>query len=852
MKFKNSAGDRRRGYLHFAMASVGMAALIAPGVAWAQVAPAEEVSADDAGDIIVTARRSDERLQDVPASIQAVTGETLQKLNITTVDDLSKISPGLTLVNNNASTQVTLRGVSWRPGSGTPATPIYFNEVPFDPGQTVVSMFDIGQVEVLRGPQGTSRGAPSISGAVTLTTKKPNLTEFGGFAQGFYASDNHWNVQAGLNVPIIKDVLAIRLAGNLENSRGNRVFSVNSAIKPSIEDRSFRATVLFKPTDTLTLQGMYQVRRTDKKIYTQVVGTGSPGAAASATAFFGTLGAIPANFNGPALTLEDRKSVQDFPSLFDERVDLLTVNASWDVFGHTLSYNFGRQFNRSPASFTSVDPLNMIPGFEAYTSPENVGLPSWRTHEIRISSRPDDSRPFDYDIGWFSKRSGGGGILFSAPTYLAGAFGAPNALPGAVTTPNPAYVLNSATSIKLGQVFDSFYGNVRFHLSDKTELSGGLAIVRDRVPVSLDIKTFAARTSVAPYSVVILSVPAAFRPFVPTCQSISPSLITSPTYPGVCDSNIPAGIANSSQSNNDRYSAGIYNFNLSHKFTDDFMVYASTGSSFRSGLPAINNPGLPVNLVTPKPESAKSYELGFKSSFGRTFKFNASVFQIDYGNQLTTFEGVPYWNTVSGRAATTSLAFYRNIDSRVRGFEMAVSARPTDNLTLSGNVAYAQIKSKGGSVPCSDPTQAAVSAANPINFCNSPAGQVLNQDSPWSATAYGNYDVPLGPVDGYLRFNVSYRGSNPNFGNFAVGGVSKPTPAYTTVDLFAGITGSEGMWELGFFAKNVFDEQAELSRTRVLNNVYGPYAVAPSGYNTVNSSLPRELGLSLRISFGSR
>ena len=107
-------------------------------------------------------------------------------------------------------------------------------------------------------------------------------------------------------------------------------------------------------------------------------------------------------------------------------------------------------------------------------------------------------------------------------------------------------------------------------------------------------------------------------------------------------------------------------------------------------------------------------------------------------------------------------------------------------------------------------------------------------------------------MDGYLRFNVSYRGSNPNFGNFAVGGVSKPTPAYTTVDLFAGITGSEGMWELGFFAKNVFDEQAELSRTRVLNNVYGPYAVAPSGYNTVNSSLPRELGLSLRISFGSR
>lgn len=66
--------------------------------------------------------------------------------------------------NQGANTEVTLRGVTWRPGSGTAATPIYINEVPFDPGNTIVSLFDIGQIEVLRGPQGTSRGAPSISG----------------------------------------------------------------------------------------------------------------------------------------------------------------------------------------------------------------------------------------------------------------------------------------------------------------------------------------------------------------------------------------------------------------------------------------------------------------------------------------------------------------------------------------------------------------------------------------------------------------------------------------------------------------------------------------------------------------
>jgi iron complex outermembrane receptor protein len=784
-----------------------------------------------------------------------VTGDQLQKLKITSADELGKLAPGLTLVNNNASTQITLRGVSWRPGSGTPATPLYFNEVPFDPGNTVVSLFDIGQIEVLRGPQGTSRGAPSISGAITVSTKKPNLTEFGGYAQGLYGSANHWDVQAAVNVPIIKDMLAIRLATNIENSENNRVYSVHSTVKPKLNDRSFRATVLFKPTDTVTVEAMYQRRTTDKLFYTQVVGTGSPGAAASPVAFLGAMGAIPANFNGPALTLAQRASVQDAPSRFKEKIDLLTINASWEVFGQKLSYNFGHQFNRGPASFTTSDPLNMIPGFESYTSPSNVGLPAWQSHEVRLSSMPSADRPFDYDIGWFSKHSSGT-LNFNAPTYLAGAFGGPTALPGSVTTPNSAYVLNSSTNIGIGQVFDSFYGDVKFHIDQDTELSGGLAIVRDRVPVDLAISTFPALNNIGNLNVVRLGFPAAFQPLVTSCAVVGAfsgaNIVASTAYPGTCDAVVAAGVGNATQHNNDKYTAALYNFSLSHKFGESVMVYASTGSSFRTGLPAINNPGLPAGLTTPLPEKAKAYELGIKTTWGRSLHVNASVFQIDYGNQLTTFEGVKYWNTVSGKAANTSLAFYRNINSQVRGFELEVAARPIDNLSLGGNLSYAQIKSKGGLVPCNDPAQPAISAANPINFCASPVGQVLNQEAPWSASVNGSYTVPLGSFEGYFRFNLAYKGNNPNYGNFATAGVSKGTPSYAILDLYAGLAGEKGVWDLGFYAKNVFDKQVELARTNALNNVYGPYAVAPSGYNTVSASLPRELGVSLRYAFGSR
>ena len=411
--------------------------LALPTAAFAQSAQADGAEATSEGDIIVTARRSDERLQDVPVSVQVVSGDSLQKLAITSADELSKLAPGLTLVNAGASTQVSLRGVSWRPGSGTPATPIYFNEVGFDPGQTVVSLFDIGQIEVLRGPQGTSRGAPSISGAITIMTKKPDLTEFGGYAQGFYGSANHWDIQAAVNLPVIKDVLAIRLATNIENSEGDRIYSVRSAVKPSVRDRSFRATVLLKPTDTLSIQAMYQRRKTDIRRYTQVQGTGSPGAAASPVAALGALGAIPANFNGPALTLAQRASVQDAPSIDPQHTDLLTINASWEVFGQKLSYNFGKQFNRQFASFTTSDALNMLPGFESYTSPENVALPKFRIHELRLSGDRVGGSPISYDIGWYSKHSGGQGINFRAPTYLAGAFGPPTALPGSAS-PRPS------------------------------------------------------------------------------------------------------------------------------------------------------------------------------------------------------------------------------------------------------------------------------------------------------------------------------------------------------------------------------------------------------------------------------
>ena len=832
--------------LHSLFATTALAIAL-PTVAFAQEAPADEATAGDET-IIVNARRNAEDVQDVPVTVQVVTGDSLQKLAITSVEEVSKVAPGLTLVNAGSNTSVTLRGVTWLPGSGTPATPIYLNDIAFDPAQVIVSLFDVGQIEVLRGPQGTSRGAPSISGAVTITTRKPDLNEFGGYVQGLYGSGDHTDLQGAINVPIIKDVLAVRLAANIEDSNGSRIESVNSAIKSSYKDRSYRATVLLTPTDTLSFQAMYQQRKSRTLNFTQVVGTGSPGIAALTNTTTGVrTPAQAANFNGPALSLADRASVQDTPSINDQHIDLLTFNASWDVFGHTISYNYGRQFNRSGPTVNEVDPLNILPGFSPYTLVTNNGLPKYTVQELRISSLPSDNRPFDYDIGWYSKHSGGRGLNFNAPTYLSGAFGRPDsAAPGSVTVPDSRYVLNSDTNILIGQIFDSFYGNVRFHISDRTELSGGLSIVRDRIPVTLAINTSAALNAVSSAFLPL----AAFCPFAaqPGTTAAASTIYTG--APQVCDVSIPAG-PRPGQVNNDKYNKALYNFSLSHKFTDDLLVYATTGTSFRTGLPAINNPGLPTALVTPAPESATSYEIGVKSSFGNKLRINAAIFQLDYKNQLTTFEAIPYFNSVSGRTAQTSLAFYRNVDAQVRGFELEIAAKPIDNLSLGANISYSKIKSQGGTVPCNDPTRP-INAANPINTCPLASGAVLNTQAPFQATINGGYEIPFSDsLGGYFRFNVNHQGKNPNFGNFRTGTVSKSTPSYQIVDLFAGINGGDNAWDIGFYAKNVFDKQVEIARVRTINSVY-PQFLAASGYDVVRMNLPREIGVTARFSFGSR
>jgi iron complex outermembrane receptor protein len=203
----------------------------------APTAPPRRAAADaivftDGGtleEVIVTARRKEERLQAVPIAITAFNSIQLKELNITSSQDLGLYVPSL-VMNNNAGIApgFVLRGQGSTLGAG-PGVVAYFAEVPIIGGQNATGAFqggtgpgqyyDLQNVQVLKGPQGTLFGRNTTGGAVLFTPQKPK-NDFDGYAQLTLGDYNWHEEEAALNVPIVPDRLMLRVAGDVSMRDG--------------------------------------------------------------------------------------------------------------------------------------------------------------------------------------------------------------------------------------------------------------------------------------------------------------------------------------------------------------------------------------------------------------------------------------------------------------------------------------------------------------------------------------------------------------------------------------------------------------------------------------------------------
>jgi iron complex outermembrane receptor protein len=224
--------------------------------AWAQD-PAEEVERDAfGGEIVVTAQRQSERLQDVPIAVSAFSTEALEAQQIKTPSDLQLTLPNVTFTKTNfTGASFTIRGIGDLCVGTTcdSATAIHLNGDPlFSTRLFETEFYDLERIEVLRGPQGTLFGRNATSGVVNVITAKPKLGTFEAAAEAEYGNYDSMKGKAMVNIPL-GDTMAFRVAGIYLNRDG---YTKNTFLDTRIDDRdlySVRGSLRWEPSDDTTI-----------------------------------------------------------------------------------------------------------------------------------------------------------------------------------------------------------------------------------------------------------------------------------------------------------------------------------------------------------------------------------------------------------------------------------------------------------------------------------------------------------------------------------------------------------------------------------------------------------------------
>ena len=413
----------------------------------------------------------------MPLTVNVVTDQKLKDLNLFNGSDLAALVPGLNFAPTTPGNTPTLglRGAARGAAGGRldPTVQTYLNEAPVTDVMVYQALYDIGQVEVLRGPQGTLRGRPSSAGAITFTTKRPDMTRTTGSAALSYSSLNQIRPEGAVGIPIIADVLAVRLAGVVDRNDGDGVRSLYSIRKSKQELTSWRASVRFQPIEALDINVMYQDFKSVRTVLAQVAGTGYQG---PSTPPLGATAPL-AGFDGPAISAFDRLSVADAPLVRDEHHTDLIGQINLDLGTHRLAYvgeyNKTRNINSGGTNTGHIFPI-------AYPDPQLKTLDrisKLTTSELRFETTGADF--WDYGVGVYYEKTTSDNIVNSVASYLPGTFGRPRAaignfvfFPGAVNLNNFNYNYNLILqgNFPVSWKNQAIYANSTFHITPETDL----------------------------------------------------------------------------------------------------------------------------------------------------------------------------------------------------------------------------------------------------------------------------------------------------------------------------------------------------------------------------------------------
>ncbi|MDB5680168.1 TonB-dependent receptor [Sphingomonas bacterium] len=853
----------------FELLAASAIALIATVPAAAQTAPAPAPAAAPQGaqddntssdnDIVITATKRAQTLQDTPISVAVATAAQIERSQVRDLIDLQTLVPSLKVgqLQSSANTNFIIRGF----GNGAnnigiePSVAVFIDGVYRSRSSAQIGdLPNIQRVEVLRGPQSTLFGKNASAGVISIVTEVPKF-EFGGSAEASYGNYNAVVLKADITGPITKTV-AFSLAGNY-NKRDGYANYVNLGIKGNNRNRyGVRAQLLFEPSSDFKIRLIGDYDRIDEICCTVANLFAGPTAAA--------IKAPPINGQINSNQRFSYNSYANFPSVtkidnygFSGQIDYAVTNQL--ALTSISSYRRVKTYTNADSDFTSAD---LIGSNQLTTKVDTY------TQELRLASSFDG--PFNFLIGgfYFKEDIQSDGSLTFGNNFKAYA----NALSGGAYSGNetliralaglpastPATAFGAAGQgrfehYKYADNAYSIFGQVDLEPVKGLTFTAGFNYTNDRKAVrtndsttdvfsGIDLVQVGYNYAVTPVAFGGLGLPdanarafagSASNPFLGLrpLQFLPPFL----NYPNAVengkthDDNLSYTLRVAYKFNRNinayaSYATGFKasSFNLSF----DSRPFASTfipGSPFQSPAPAaspIRTAGLAVNNLTAGtryagPEKAQVYEVGLKGNF-EGFGINIAVFkQILKGFQSNVFQGTGFVLANAEQEST-------------KGVEMDATMSPTKNLQFTASLTYLDPKYDkftGGSS-----FNPATNTVVPTNL----TGATPSGISKFSVAVGGTYTVPFGDAQAVI-FHVDF--AHDSAFKIAQGLPYKASPESLNASIaFQVIKGLE----LSVWGRNLSEPK--------YNPVIFP-GVAQSGTLSAYPSPPRTYGLDARFKF---
>ena len=762
--------------------------------------------------VMVTARRREENLQDVPMSISALSGDTLRELGARDLRGVSFATPNMefSYAGNGSGggnfAQIFLRGVGQPdfiitkdPGVGVYVDNVYFARAP----GSVLELLDVERVEVLRGPQGTLFGKNTIGGAVQVVTKRPS-GQFGGEAQLALGRFGRIDGNASLDFPIVDGKLAGRVSGLARTQDG---FYQRLAYSEGNPDQFGADVSRTNGNDTGRQAGRVSLLFTPSKTFEVMLAADMLNERQEPTEYQAVALTTPANIELYQRVVGRPRGLQPYATYVPS--EPWTTYSTWsgynnsDIWGTsmTLTWNGGPV---SVKSITAYRDLYVQTKGDADATPHDIvapgGIDIWQhqiSEEVQVSGTSFSNRLawvggfwyFDEtarDIQRSRMLAGLYDTLAAAPFQSIAPGGNPNAVcPAANCLGGGVSNANDRAIARLSRT-----GNRRMENDSYAVFAHGTFKFTERWSVTLGGRQ-SHESKAFTYSEIYPLLPLPYDDPGPSIANDNPSFPETTL--------------------DDSWNTFTPKVGVEFKPTPDMLLYAQGSTGFKAG--GFNGRPSPLTGLAPfEPERLRTIETGIKSDwFDHRLRANAAVFFSNYDDiQISRLSQLVAGVRVEENAG----------DGRTNGFELEVGAAPVEGLTLSAGIGYLDFKYTSllpGVVPPAAAPTGSISLDAELPFSPS---FTFNGSAAYARTA-GNI--------GYFSARFDYRYSDEYFidpdNSFAT-----MQPAYGLVDARVGFTPRAGRTEIFVQGTNLTNEAI------VANGVTS----GPNGSQIVSYKPPRQ------------